>query len=400
MPQLCLYLHLHQPLRIAPYEVFDISSGRTYFATAESDENRSIFQKVADKSYRPMLSLLGKLLHEEPDFRFALSITGVFIEQAQWYAPDVLNLLKELVKSGRVEIIAETYHHSLASLYSPKEFERQVRLHQEVIKHHFAYDSVTFRNTELIYSNHIAEQVKQLGFIGTLTEAVDRYLGNRPKTRVYGSMGWPQLPLLLKHAQLSDDIAFRFSDKSWPMFPLHSEHYFDWLQAYAQEEIVNLFMDFETFGEHQWQDTGIFEFIDALVHKVIADPYGKFVVPREIFESLDPEIPLPVYDVPDPISWADVDRDLTAWVDNVYQKDTLRLVYELESPILASNDSKLINDWRNLQTSDHFYYMCTKWSADGDVHAYFSPYESPYEAYRRYSTVLADLMGRLGVATS
>ncbi len=400
MPQLCLYLHLHQPLRIAPYEVFDISSGRTYFATAQSDDNRIIFQKVADKSYRPMLALLAKLLHEEPEFRFALSITGVFIEQAQWYAPDVLFSLQALVKSGRVEIIAETYHHTLASLYSPTEFENQVKLHQAVIKHHFNYEPVTFRNTELIYSNQIGELIKQLGFIGTLTDAVDRYLGDRPKTRVYGSMGWPQLPLLLKHAQLSDDIAFRFSDKTWPMFPLRSEHYFDWLQSYRQEEIINLFMDFETFGEHQWQDTGIFDFTEALVHQVVADRYSQFVLPREIFEALDQSVPLPVYDVPEPISWADVDRDLTAWVDNVYQKDTLRLIYKLEKTVLESNDAKLINDWRNLQTSDHFYYMCTKWSADGDVHAYFSPYDSPYEAYRRYSTVLADMMGRLGVASA
>lgn len=396
MPQLCLYLHLHQPLRLAPFEVFDLSAGRSYFAHEESDDNREIFQKVAGKSYRPMLQLLLRLLSESDEFRFALSITGVFIEQAEWYAPDVLDLLKAIIATGRVEIVAETYHHSLASLFSATEFNRQVKLHLEVLKHHFNYVPVTFRNTELIYSNEIAGLIKNLGFIGTLTEAVDRYLGDRPRTQVYGSTGWPQLPLLLKHAQLSDDIAFRFSDRSWPMFPLHSDHYFGWLGSYKKEELINLFMDFETFGEHQWSDTGIFEFFHALAHKVIGDPHSGFVTPKQVFKQLKPLVPLPVYDVPVPISWADVDRDLTAWVDNAYQQDTLRLIYQLEDTMLNTGNDQLVNDWRNLQTSDHFYYMCTKWSADGDVHAYFSPYDSPHEAYRRYSTVLADLMERLG----
>ena len=397
MPQLCLYFHIHQPLRLAPYEVFDVSSGRSYFATEQSDDNKNIFDKVAKKSYRPMLGLLEKLLHEVPSFCFSLSITGVFLEQAEWYAPDVLEQLKRLVSSGRVEIVAETYHHSLAALYSPTEFEYQVRLHQEVVQHHFNYQSVSFRNTELIYSNTMAEMVKKLGFIGTLTEAVDRYLGGRPKTHVFGSMGWPQLPILLKHAQLSDDIAFRFSDRSWPMYPLRAETYFHWLCSYTQEEHINLFMDFETFGEHQWADTGIFDFFAKVTHMVADHEYSQFVMPRTVFERIKPATPLPVYDVPIPISWADVDRDLTAWVDNAFQQDTLRLLYQIEPTILQSNDQRLINDWRNLQTSDHFYYMCTKWSADGDVHAYFSPYDTPYEAYRRYSTVLADILGRLGV---
>lgn len=343
-----------------------------------------------------MLQLLEQLLNEEPDFSFALSITGVFIEQAEWYAPDVLELLKRVIGTGRVEILAETYHHTLASLYSPSEFRAQVDLHRATIRHHFGYDSVTFRNTELIYSNEVAELVKSMDFIGMLTEAVDRYLGGRPRTQIYGSMGWPQLPLLLKHAQLSDDVAFRFSDRSWAMYPLHANQYMQWLRSYTQEEYINLFMDFETFGEHQWADTGIFSFFAEVVHQVVRDQYSDFVTPRAVFEALPPKQPLPVYDVPVPISWADVDRDLTAWIDNVYQQDTLRIVYDLERAVLDRQDLRLLNDWRNLQTSDHFYYMCTKWSADGDVHAYFSPYDSPHEAYRRYSTVLADIVGRLG----
>jgi alpha-amylase len=244
--------------------------------------------------------------------------------------------------------------------------------------------------------------VHQLGFQGVLTEGVDRYLGGRPRTQLYSSMGDHKIPVLLKHAQLSDDIAFRFSDKNWPLHPLQSGTYLHWLQAYRQEEIINLFMDFETFGEHQWADTGIFDFFRHLVRDFSRGEYNRFVAPRDVladFYRTDEHRRdinhLPVYDVPDPISWADVDRDLTAWVDNPYQRDTLRLIYQVEPLVHASQNPALIDEWGKLQTSDHFYYMCTKWAADGDVHAYFSPYDSPHEAYRRYSTVLSDFLNKI-----
>ena len=267
----------------------------------------------------------------------------------------------------------------------------------------FGYTPQVFRNTELIYSNEIAEQVAKLPFRGVLTEAVDRYLWDRPKTLTYYSNTKEQIPLLLKHAELSDDIAFRFSDKNWPMHPLSAERYLDWVEIYPEEQSVNLFMDFETFGEHQWEDTGIFQFWEAFVEKFLSRPWNTFVTPLQLVKAAEEEkenaegvVPdWRIYDVPDPISWADVDRDVTAWRDNVLQQDTLKKIYDLEKIILARKDRKLLEDWRNLQTSDHFYYMCTKWSADGDVHAYFSPYDSPYEAYRRYSIVLADLQERL-----
>lgn len=436
MPQICLYLHLHQPLRLAPFEVFDLDHERSYFATADQDDNKQIFLKVADKSYRPMLTLLEELIHHEPEFCFALSITGVFIEQLRWYTPDILEQLKRLIATGRVEVLAETYYHSLASLYSEPEFNRQVQQHLDTIKAEFGVTPTTFRNTELVYSNHIAWLVHQLGFDGVLTEGVDRYLGGRPRTQVYASWGEHQVPVLLKHAQLSDDIAFRFSDKSWSHHPLHSQTYLDWIQSYKQEEVINLFMDFETFGEHQWADTGIFNFFRQFVHDFIRGQYNQFVLPHQLLRpasnvlrekkkqeegfrqnseedlrlesdlnanhvdqhpnGLVENFNLPVYDVPEPISWADVDRDLTAWVDNAYQRDTLRLIYQIESAVMNSGNQFLIDEWGKLQTSDHFYYMCTKWAADGDVHAYFSPYDSPHEAYRRYSTVLADFMQKVG----
>lgn len=413
MPQLCMYFQLHQPYRLADYSIFDLSNHHSYFDDAEH-VNKLVFQKVATKSYIPMLSLLAELLERYKGFTFALSCSGVFLEQAEEYEPQVIQLLQKLVATGRVEMLAETYYHSLASLYSPQEFKQQVYLQLKKVNELFGVTPTTFRNTELVYSNQVATQVADLKFKGMLTEAVPRYLHQRDKTKVYVDLAG-KLPLLLKHAELSDDLAFRFSDKNWNEHPLTVEKYLRWLEIYAEDHVVNLFMDFETFGEHQWADTGIFEFFAVLVERFLERPWNRFVAPAQVFTQVHQQIEdvefdaefdlekdvinslslLPVYDVPKPISWADVDRDLTAWIDNAFQQDTISKMYALEKKVLASADQQLIDDWRRLQTSDHFYYMCTKWSADGDVHAYFSPYESPFEAYRRFAIVLADLTQRV-----
>lgn len=406
MPQLCFYFQLHQPYRLGEYTLFDLGKSHDYF----SQDNELIFQKVSTKSYLPMLELLNTLLQEVPDFCFTLSLSGVFLQQAQEYEPRVIKLLQEVVATGRVELLSETFYHSLAALFSPKEFERQVSEHTALIQKLFGVTPEVFRNTELIYSNEVAEQVAHLGMIGMLTEAVPRYLGFRPKTQVYRSAARHPIPLLLKHAELSDDIAFRFSDKHWDDYPLTADKYMRWLEDYSQEEIINLFMDFETFGEHQWEDTGIFNFFAEVTKRVSEDKWSGFVTPTQVFrknfrpyavntyayeKNKEQFKKVPAYDVPVPISWADVDRDLTAWVDNDLQQDTIRQLYDLEKKILASKDAQLISDWRRLQTSDHFYYMCIKWSADGDVHAYFSPYDSPLEAYRRFCIALADIETRV-----
>lgn len=424
MPTICFYLQLHQPYRLRDYTVFDVGHSRSYFADSQ-DVNRDIFLKVSQKSYHPMLDLLESLLTWHPGFTFALSCSGVFLEQAQAFDPAIVVKLQRLVQTGRVELLAETYYHSLASLYSPSEFRQQVYAHLKLIQELFGVLPQVFRNTELVYSNRIADLVSQLRFKGMLTEAVPRYLHGRDKTQVYIDIRG-KLPLLLKHAELSDDIAFRFSDRNWVAYPLDVSTYLDWVEVYPQDRYVNLFMDFETFGEHQWADTGIFEFFKIFVERFLQRPWNRFQTPSQIFdemkgtkmlagrgysaavtplpfalqtkmtaEAANPYGGLPVYDVPVPISWADVDRDLTAWIDNAYQQDTLAKTYQLELAVLRTGDDKLIADWRKLQTSDHFYYMCTKWAADGDVHAYFSPYQDPHEAYRRYSIVLADLEERL-----
>lgn len=410
MPQVCLYFHLHQPWRLQDMTVFDVGVMDSYFKTNTQDENKIIFQKVTQKSYLPMLSLLLELCLQYPQFRCAFSITGVFIEQARVYAPEVLELLKKLVATGSVEILAETYYHSLAALYSPEECAVQVGRHVQLLQQEFQYTPTVFRNTELIYSNAIAQQIKKLGFVGMLTEAVPRYLHGRPKTKVYYSTAPAYLPLLLKHAELSDDIAFRFGEKSWNHYPLTVEKYMNWVEVYSEEECVNLFMDFETFGEHQWKETGIFEFFARFVDEFLKKSWNIFVSPAEVFAKEKQKVhysarqkkggmftppPERIYDVPEPISWADVDRDLTAWLGNDFQVDTLQKIYELVPLMHASTDAQLVTNWRKLQSSDHYYYMCTKWAADGDVHAYFSPYQSPHEAYRRFCIALSDLKGRL-----
>lgn len=451
MPQICLYLHLHQPYRLSEFSVEELGTGVSYFFP-EKDLNREVFEKVTQKSYLPMLHLLQKLVTVEPTFRVSFSITGLWVEQAERYAPELIGLLRSIVNTGRAEILAETYYHSLASLFSPTEFAAQVAEHMAMVKDRFDYVPTTFRNTELVYSNDVAKQVANLGYAGILTEGVDRVLHGRPLTQVYYSIGEEQLPILLKHAQLSDDVAFRFSDKSWQWHPLSAERYLEWVERYGEDELVNLFMDFETFGEHQWADTGIFQFFESFVRQFSAKSWNSFVMPSEVFEkagyavrhgahnqvqegakSADekshsnrqttatsdteehsdflsrdtPSIPQSEgqprksappelrYDVPTPISWADVDRDLTAWLENAFQQDCIEQMYELETDVLSSKSPELIADWRRLQASDHYYYMCTKWSADGDVHAYFSPYKDPFEAYRRFSIILADIKHRL-----
>lgn len=404
VPNICFYLHLHQPNRLKEISIFDVGKAESEYFRENSgkNENQEIFAKVARKSYTPMLQLIKVLLKRHQSFNCAFSISGVFLEQALEYEPKVIQLLKDIVATGRVELLGETYYHSLASLYSQSEFKIQVKRHTELLEDLFNYTPKVFRNTELIYSNDIAEQVTKLLFTAILTEAVGRYLWDRPKTRAYFSNTKNKIPVLLKHAELSDDIAFRFSDKGWKEHPLSAEKYLEWVEIYPEDHFVNLFMDFETFGEHQWEDTGIFKFWESFVGQFLSKQWNKFVTPSEevalTLKEIKTEGGIPdwrVYDVPEPISWADVDRDITAWRDSPLQQDTLKYIYDMETKVTQSGDRKLLDDWRNLQTSDHFYYMCTKWSADGDVHAYFSPYKSPYEAYRRYSIVLADMQDRL-----
>ncbi len=395
MLSICPYFHVHQPYRVKQYRVFDIGVDNQYFNDNGTSDlnNRKIIEKVADKSYRPTNKVLKKLLAEHPEFRFALSFSGTALDQFEAFTPDVLESFQELVATGRVEILADTYHHSLAFFYSVPEFERQVAMHDRRIKQLFGVSPRVFRNTELSYRNDLAQWCESHGYLGIMAEGWDKYLGWRSPNFVYQPEGCSSIKVLLKNYKLSDDVAFRFGNQGWESWPLSAETYANWIHAHHGDgQTVNLFMDYETFGEHQWENTGIFNFLEALPGILLRHKDTTFKTPTETVLAYDP---VGTYNVPEVLTWADTDRDLTAWTGNDIQRDALQKIYALETDVLATQDIALIEMWRKLQTSDHFYYMCTKWSADGDVHAYFSPYQSPYDAYIAFMNALSDLQLRV-----
>ncbi len=395
MPSVCFYFQVHQPHRVKKYRVFDIGQDANYFNdnSEEKTNNQKIFQKVASKSYLPANQVLLELLEKHPEFKVSFSISGVALEQMEMYAPAVLESFQALVRTGRVELLSETYHHSLAYLYSPPEFRKQVRLHRKKIIDLFNVEPEIFRHTELIYNNNLASEVADLGFRGILAEGADHILGQRSPNFVYQPKGLKNTGLLLKNYKLSDDIAFRFSSKDWSEWPLSAPKFASWVSALNGDgEVVNLFMDYETFGEHQWADTGIFDFLRALPSEILKHQDNSFVTVSEAIKKYSPRDEI---DAPDFYSWADTERDLSAWLSNPMQQDAARKIYSLEKSILQTKNQELINNWRRLLTSDHLYYMCTKWWHDGDVHKYFSPYESPYEAFISYMNAVTDLELRI-----
>lgn len=391
-----LYLHVHQPLRVRDYSVFDTAIHHDYFSgIGENDRNNGrVLLKVAEKSYRPMNALLQRLLDRHPDFKVSLSITGTFIEQAEMWAPDVLDDFRRLVRTGRVEIVAETYYHSLAFFYSRDEFERQVEQHRNKIRDLFGVEMTAFRNTELSYNDELAHWADGAGFQAILAEGWDPVLDWRSPNYVYRPAGTENVRLLMKNYRLSDDIAFRFGNKQWKDFPLDATKYQHWMEAAfgSDSPIVNLFMDYETFGEHQWEDTGIFNFMEHFVARWLETDGNTFYTVTEAASSEEPRGEI---SMPHTVTWADTERDLTAWLGNSMQHEIMRHLYALEHDVMMTGDIELIGDWRRLQTSDHVYYMCTKWFSDGDVHAYFSPYESPYDAFLYVMNAVRDIRYRL-----
>ncbi len=395
MPSVCFYFQVHQPMRVKRYRMFDIGNDQEYFNDAGETNvnNQKILRKVADKCYLPTNKVLLDLLDRHPEFRVSFSLSGVFLEQAQMYAPEIIKSFQDLVRTGRVEILAETYYHSLAALYSQDEFREQVREHGALIKKLFDVTPTVFRNTELIYNNEIAKEVEDMGYKAILAEGADHILGWRSPNFVYTPKGTRNLKLLLKNYKLSDDIAFRFGSKEWEGYPLTADTFARWISSInGSGDTVNLFMDYETFGEHQWESTGIFDFLRALPGEVLKHPDNRFLTPSQVAERHPVASEL---DVHLPMSWADVERDLSAWRSNDIQHDALNAIYELEGAVIATGDQTILRDWRRLQTSDHFYYMCTKWFADGDVHKYFNPYETPYDAFIAYMNVMKDLKLRI-----
>lgn len=388
-----LYLHAHQPYRLRHYTVFEAAREHNYFDTDHetSFNNRDILRKVALKSYIPTNKKLLEIAKEYPDFKLNLSITGLLIEQLLQWAPEVIDGFKELAATGQLEIAAETYYHSLAFFYDKTEFVRQVKMHQQKIEDLFGLTPQVFRNTELAYNNELAVWAEGAGYKGIIAEGWDPVLGWRSPNFMYRPAGTSNIKLMLKNYKMSDDIAFRFGDSNWNEWPLTSDKFAHWLNQTDEAEIFNLFMDYETFGEHQWEDKGIFDFLTHLPKQWLATSGNRFLTFSEAISEYQPKDEI---DMPSTVTWADTERDLTAWVGNHMQQEAIAALYDLGEKILASGDLKLIDDWRRLQTSDHFYYMCTKWFNDGDVHAYFSPYNSPYEAFINFMNVFHDLNWR------
>ena len=391
MKKLCFYFQVHQPFRLKDYRFFDISNDDQYF---DEKINHDIMRKVAHKCYLPMNQLLLEQIEaHNGNFKVAFSISGVCIEQFELYAQDVLESFKKLAATGCVEFIAETYGHSLSALKSPEEFKAQVAKQVAKVKEHFGQTPTTFRNTELIYNNHIGSLVHKMGYKTMITEGADHVMDWRSPNFIYSHYQHPDMKLLLKNYKLSDDIAFRFSERSWESWPLQAETFAHWVNSTPwNQEIINLFMDYETFGEHQWEESGIFDFMRELPNQIINHSQFDFVTPSEASEQLNPVSDIDIHNT---ISWADAERDLTAWLGNPIQDDAFDSLYELEELVKKIDDPKIKEDWVKLQTSDHFYYMCTKFWSDGDVHKYFSHYDSPYDAFLNYMNVLTDFEERV-----
>jgi alpha-amylase len=388
---ICFYFQVHQPFRLKRYRFFDLGHDHYYY---DDFSNESIMRKVAEKCYLPANEvMLDLILKNKGKFKVSFSLTGLVINQFRLYAPEVLDSFRKLAETGMVEFLAETDSHSLASLKRRSEFERQVNVHKEMMKEHLGVEPTSFRNTELIYSDQIGAWIADMGFKAMLTEGAKHVLGWKSPNYLYCNSLNPRLKVLLRNFVLSDDIAFRFSNKGWNEWPLTSDKYASWLnKLIPKSELINVFLDYETFGEHNWKETGIFEFLTHLPGSILRKTPFRFMTPTEVADNLQP---VSAISVPSPISWADEERDITAWHGNELQVAALNKLYELTDKVMQCNDNQIKIDWEYLQASDHFYYMATKFFSDGVVHAYFNPYETPYDAFMNYMNILSDFEIRI-----
>ncbi|GIW65995.1 MAG: alpha-amylase [Candidatus Parcubacteria bacterium] len=392
MTSICFYFKVHQPFRIKNFTIFNIGNDSDYF---DDEKNKFYLDRIVEKCYLPTLKIFYELIKETNfRFKFSVGITGTLMEQLQLWHPEVIDWWQKISSTGCLEFTGETYYHSLSSLYSKEEFKFQINYHKKLIKEFFSQEPIIFSNTELIYFDDLEIILEKLNFKGIITEGVDRILEWRSPNFVYHTPN-QKLKVLLRNYNLSDDISFRFSNKNWEGWPLTADKFLSWLnQIKNNSEVINLFMDFETFGEHQWKETGIFDFITDLILKITEENDLEF---NTLSEAIKKYPSRGKWSSIYPITWADTERDLSAWLENEMQKDTLERLYNLEKNVLNKNDINIISQWRKLQTADHFYYMCTKWFNDGDVHKYFNPYESPYIAYICYRNVLEDLYLKLNL---
>ena len=393
MTSVCLYFEVHQPMRLNRFSVFHIGNDSNHSEYFNRKLNEEIFTKVARKCYLPTNNLLLELIRKtDGDFRISFSLTGTFVEYCEQFMPEVLDSFKELFKTGAVDMIEETYYHSLSSLFDElDEFEEQVKMHRFLIQRLFNYEPRVFRNTEAIYDNRIAKKVAEMGYRGIITEGTEKILQWRSPNYLYSPVN-TDIKILLRNYTLSDDVGFRFSARQWPGYPLTADKYAQWM-AHVEGDLINLFMDYETFGEHQWTETGIFDFLRHLPDEVLKHENLDFVTVSTAVERYKV---VGDVDVPWAISWADEDRDVSTWLGNDMQIACFNELKNIGRKLKEKGDPSLINTWRRLQTSDHLYYCSTKGLADGDVHAYFSPYDGPYDGFINYMNILQDLKQKIG----
>jgi len=388
---ICLYFQVHQPFRLKRYRFFDLGHDHYYY---DDFSNESIMRKIADKCYLPANKIILDLIQKNKGkFKVTFSLSGLAINQFRLYAPEVLESFKKLAETGMVEFLAETNSHSLVSLRSKSEFVEQVSHHREMLREFLGVEATSFRNTELIYSDTIGSWVADMGFKSMLTEGAKHVLGWKSPNFLYCNSINPRLKVLLRNFVLSDDIAFRFSNRDWNSWPLTADKYASWINKLSSKsELINIFLDYETFGEHNWKETGIFDFLSHMPGAILKKTPFRFMTPTEISDTLQP---VSAISIPSPISWADEERDITAWLGNELQVAALDKLYSLSAKVNKCQDTLIKKDWEYLQSSDHFYYMATKFFSDGAVHAYFNPYDTPYDAFMNYMNVLSDFEIRL-----
>lgn len=392
MPSICLYFQVHQPFRLNRFSIFADNNGKSLFDIYFNNKlNEEIFLKVAKKCYFPTNSMLLELINKfDGKFKVSYSLTGVFIEQCEKYAPELIESFRRLAETGEVEFLSETYYHSLSSLFHDKrEFKEQIELHKNALKKIYARPKI-FRNTEALFSNEIAKIAEELGYDGIITEGFEGILGWRSPNYLYKIKGTKRIKALLRNYRLSDDISFRFSASWWNEYPLTADKYALWLSK-CEGQCINIFMDYETFGEQQWEETGIFKFLYHLPIEILKCPHLNFKKPMELVK----EEAVGEIDVPNPISWADIERDTSAWLGNEMQLACFKELENIEKIVKENGDKEFIHIWRLLQNSDHLYYLCTKSLADGDVHKYFSPYQNPYDGFINYMNIIQDFKSRL-----
>ena len=391
MKSICLFFQVHQPFRHRRYRFFDIGNDHYYY---DDYANATSVREIVDKSYLPANKLLLKLIKKMAGkFRVSFSITGTALDQFELYAPKVIESFQKLAATSHVEFLTETYSHSLSSLKNRQTFENQVRLHEKKIFELFGQKPKVFRNTEMIYSDEIGAQIFQMGYKAMLTEGARHVLGWKSPNFLYVNAQNPRLKVLMRNFKLSDDLALRFSNPAWSEYPLTAGKFTGWLNGLDdREEVVNLFLGYDSLGKRHPEESGIFEFMEHWVPDVLKQKNFKFSTPSQVIEELQP---VSVVSVPNPISWVDEERDLTAWLGNDMQREAFGKLYDLSERISQCVNSELLKDWNYLQSSDHFHYMSTKFFSHGESGNHFNPFESPFEAFINYMNVLSDFKLRL-----